>query len=216
MLEEQKLWRYGFRFVAEMQRVRPEKIGVESGGVFQGEYTAGKTRVFAQLQSLVICLRAGRIENQDAERVARPAIVAKKTLQAGLLDAGLLVNGNGRAGGAGAHGCFAQACVVSLRAAQDGIDERGGCKTKIERGEGAPVAGLQERLKFRRREKQFVRAVGVVVEHFHAGSGRAGREAVSNRFGANEIPRGVGTEMRRVDASEDTVPVSIVALRAKE
>src|SRR2546430_8178758 len=104
MLEEQKLLRRGFRFAAEMQRVCAEKIGVERDGSFHGECAAGKTSVFAQLESFVVRLGARRIENQDAEGVARPAVIAKKALEARLLDAGLLVNGGdgtrgGRVGG---------------------------------------------------------------------------------------------------------------------
>src|SRR6059058_11193 len=195
MLEEQKFLRRGFRFAAEMKRVCAEKIGVERGGSFHRECAAGKTSVFAQLESFVVRLGARRIENQDAEGVARPAVIAKKALEARLLDAGLLVNGDGRAGGAGSRG-FAQARVISLGAAQDGIHERGGRGTKIERGNGSAVAGLQNRLKFRRREEQLVRAIGVVVEHFHTWSGRAGSEAVSNRLGANKIASGIGAEVR--------------------
>src|SRR5438874_7974067 len=215
MLEEQKFLRRGFRFAAEMQRVCAEKIGVERGGSFHGECAAGKTSVFAQLESFVVRLGARRIENQDAEGVARPAVIAKKALKARLLDAGLLVNGDSRAGGAGSRG-FAQARVISLGAAQDGIDERGSGGTKIQRGNSSAVAGLQKRLKSRRREEQLVRAIGVVVEHFHTWSGRAGSEAVSNRLGANKIASGIGAEMRRVDAAENAVPVGVVALGAQE
>ena len=173
MLEEQKFLRRGFRFAAEMQRVRAEKIGVESGGSFHGECAAGKTSVFAQLESFVVRLRARRIENQDAEGVARPAVIAKKALEARLLDAGLLVNGDGRAGGAGSRG-FAQARVISLGAAQDGIDERGSSGAEIERGDGSAVTGFQQRLGFRRREEQLVGTVGVVVQKFDTREERAG------------------------------------------
>src|SRR5262245_55028424 len=103
------------------------------------------------------------MENQDAERVARPAVVAKETLQAGLLDACLLVNGNGCAGGVSLSG-LAQARVVSLRPAKHGIDERSGRGAKVERRDGAAIARFHERLKFRRREQQFVRAVRIVVK----------------------------------------------------
>jgi len=52
----------------------------------------------AQFESFVVRMRASWIENQDAEGVARPAIVAKKALEAGLFHAGLFVNGGDSAG----------------------------------------------------------------------------------------------------------------------
>ena len=44
----------------------------------------------------------------------------------------------------------------------------------------------------------------------------AGSEAVGDGFRTDEIARGIGAEMRRVDSPEDAVPVGIVALRAQE
>ena len=44
--------------------------------------------------------------------------------------------------------------------------------------------------------------------------GGARSVAVGDRFGANQIARNIGAEMRRVEAAENSVPVSIVALRA--
>src|SRR2546429_9258650 len=41
-------------------------------------------------------------------------------------------------------------------------------------------------------------------------------EAVGDGFRTDEIARGIGAEMRRVDSPEDAVPVGIVALRAQE
>ena len=106
--------------------------------------------------------------------------------------------------------------MIRLRAAEDGVDQRRGRRTKIKRGESSAVAGLQQCLEFRRGEKQLVRAVGVVVEHFDARSKRAGSEVVGDGFSANEIAPGVSAKVRRVNAAEDAVPVSVIALRAQE
>src|SRR5260370_5186160 len=110
-------------------------------------------------------MRARGIEKQNAESVGRPAIITKKAFEAGLLDASLFVDARDSAG-SGIAGGSAQARVISLRAAQDGIDERGGRGTEVEGGKGAAVSGLQERLSLGRGQEQLVRAVVGVVEQF--------------------------------------------------
>ena len=94
--------------------------------------------------------------------MAGPAIVAKEALEARLLDTGLFVDARD-GGGSGIARGFTQARVISLGAAQDGIDECGGRRPEIERGDGAAVTGLQERLSLGRGNEQLVGAVGVVV-----------------------------------------------------
>src|SRR5260370_36434823 len=109
------------------------------------------------------------IEKQNAESVARPAIITKKAFEAGLLDAGLFVDAADSAG-SGIAGGFAQARVISLRAAQDGIDERGGRGTGVEGGKGAAISGLQERPSLGGGHEQIVGAAGVGIEQFNARS----------------------------------------------
>ena len=58
-------------------------------------------------------MRAGGIEEQDAEGVPGPAVVAEKAIEAGLLDLGLFVNGSDAARQA-VFRRFAQTRVVSL------------------------------------------------------------------------------------------------------
>src|SRR5258707_644398 len=160
-------------------------------------------------------MRARGIEKQNAESVARPAIITKKAFEAGLLDAGLFVDA-GDSAGSGIAGGFAQARVISLRAAQDGIDERGGRGAEVEGGKGAAVNGLQERLSLGRGQEQLVGAVGVVIEQFNARSERAGGLPVSDGFGANEIAPRISAEVRGIDAAKNAVPIGVVALRAQE
>src|SRR5207249_10409807 len=97
-------------------------------------------------------VRAIGVENHDAEGVARPPVVTKEALQAGLLDTGLFVNGSDRASGRLPRG-FPQARVISLWAAQDGIDECGSRGPEIEGREGAAVIGLHKRLSLQRGER---------------------------------------------------------------
>src|ERR1700747_2042207 len=215
MFENNKPRRGGPRFVVKHQRVRAGQLATPGSEIFDAEDAAGKSGIFAQLESLIVGLRARRIKNQNAESVTRPTVVAKEALEAGFFDARLFVDGGDRSGNRGSRS-FAQARVVSLGTAQDGIDERDGSRTKVQGGDGAAVAGLQERLEFRGGKKQFVRAVGVVVEHLDARRVGAGSEAVGDGLRTDEIARGIGAEMRRVDSPEDAVPVGIVALRAQE
>src|SRR5215472_9513982 len=215
MFEKEKPRRRRLRFVVEKQRARTKELGTAGSGIFDAESAASKTGVLAQLQSLIVGLGARGIKDQNAESVTRPAVVAKEALEAGFFDACLFVDGGDRAGHSGSRS-FAQARVVSLGTAQDGIDERDTSGAKVQSSDGAAIAGLQERLEFRGSKKQFVRAVGVVVEHFDARRMRAGSEAVGDGFRTDEIACGIGAEMRSVDSPEDAVPVGIVALRAQE
>src|SRR5438552_10341545 len=147
--------------------------------------------------------------------MARPAVVAKEALQAGLLDTGLFVNGSDRASGRPPRG-FAQARVISLWAAQDGVDERGSRGTEIECGDGAAVIGLHKRLSVQRGEEQFVGTVGVIVQEFDARRKRAERFPGSDGFGANKIAPGISAQMRSIDSAKNAVPIGVVALRAQE
>src|SRR2546429_109738 len=141
MFENNKPRRGGPRFVVKQQRVRAGQLGTPGSGIFDAEDAAGKSGIFAQLESLIVGLRARRIKNQNAESVTRPTVVAKEALEAGFFDARLFVDGGDRSGNRGSRS-FAQARVVSLGTAQDGIDERDGSRTKVQGGDGAAVAGL--------------------------------------------------------------------------
>src|SRR5712692_931524 len=127
----------------------------------------------------------------------------------------LFMNRGDRAGGGLACG-IAQPRVISLGAAQDGIDERGGCGAEIEGGDGAAVIGLQKRLSFERGKQQLVGAVGVVVQEFDARDECAGNLPVSDGLGANQIAPGIGAEMRGIDSAKNAVPIGVVALGAQE
>src|SRR6266436_6775117 len=155
------------------------------------------------------------IEDQNAEGMARPAIVAEEAFEAGLLDAGLFVDARDSAG-SGVPSSFAQARVISLGTAQDGINQGGGSGPEIERGNGAGVTGFQERLSFRRREEQLVGAVGIVVQKLDTREERAGSLPVGDSLSANEIAPGIGAEMGSIDAAKNAVPIGVVALRAQE
>ena len=214
MFDEQKPGRRSFRLAIQSQCVGTEKLGVVRRRVLHGKGAAGKAGIFVQLEGFIVRVRAGRIENQNAESVARPAVVAQEAFQAGFLDAGLFMNGRDRGGG-GFPGGFAQARVVGLGTPQNRVDESGGRRTEIERGDGGPVARLQERLAFRRGEEQFVRAVRIVVQQFDARDERAGSLAVGNQFRADEIAPGVGAQMRCINSAKDAVPIGVIALSAQ-
>src|SRR6266478_6148333 len=182
---------------------------------FYAESATGESGVFTQFKGFIVGVRASGIEDQDAESVAGPAIVTKIFLKAGLFHAGLFVDARDGAGGGLACG-IAQARVIGLGAAQDGIDERGGRGAEIERGDGAAVIGLQERLSFERGKQQLVGAVGVVVQEFDARDERAGNQPVSDGLGANQIAPGIGAVMRGIDSAKNAVPIGVVALGAQE
>src|SRR5215831_12364516 len=167
IFEKEKPQRRRLRSVAGKQRARTKELGTAGSGIFDAESAARKSGVLAQLQSLIVGLGARRIKDQHKESVTRPAVVVKEALEAGFFDARLFVDGGDRAGHRGSRS-FAQARVVSLGTAQDGIDERDCHGAKVQGSDGAAIAGLQERLEFRGGKKQFVRAVGVVVEHLDA------------------------------------------------
>ena len=215
LLDEQQFWRSGFRLAVKSERVCAEKLRFVGSGILHSEYPAGKAGVFLQLESFVVGMRARRIEKQDAESVARPAIVTEKTLEAGLLDASLFVDRSDRVGG-GLSGGFAQGGVIGLRPAQDGIHHRRGSRAEIERRDGPAVSGLQERLVFGGGEKEFVGAVGVVVQLLDTRNERAGSMQIGDGFGANQVAPRIGAEMRGVDAAENAMPIGIVALGAQE
>src|SRR5260370_4112284 len=164
---------------------------------------------------VVIGVGARGIKEQDAEGVARPAIVAEEALKAGLVYAGLFVDACNSAS-SGIAGSGAQTRMISLGASQNGIDEGGGSGAEIERDNGASVTGFQERLGFRRGEEQLVGAVGVVVQEFDTREERAGGLPVGDSLGANEIAPGIGAEMGSIDSAKNAVPISVVALRAHE
>src|SRR5258708_5823108 len=144
-----------------------------------------------------------------------PTIVAKEALKAGFFHASLFVDARDGAGGGLSRG-FAQARVISVGAAEDGIDERGGRGAEIEGGDGAAVIGLQKRLSFERGKEQLVSAVGVVVQEFDTRGERAGSLPVSDSLGANEIAPGIGAEVRGINSAKNAVPIGVVALGAQE
>src|SRR5258708_23263825 len=120
-------------------------------GRSDGKFSAGEVSVFHQLQRFVIGLRALGIKNQDAKRVARPAIVPQKTVEVRFLDASLFVNrGDGSRCGVGN---FAQARVVGPWTALHGVDERRRAGTKIESSERAAIGRFKKGLVFPAGEK---------------------------------------------------------------
>src|SRR5438128_1179818 len=215
LLEQQKFGGRRVRLALQRQGIGAEKLGFVWRGILYGEDATGKSGVFPQFENFVIGVSAMRIKNHDAEGVARPAIVAKEALEAGFFDAGLFVNGSDGAGGGLSRG-FAQARVIGLGAAEDRVDERGGRRAKIERGDGAAVIGFYKRLSFERGKEQLVGAVSIVVKELDTRRERAGRLAVRDRLGANQVAPRIGTKMRRIDSAEDAVPIGVVALGTQE
>src|SRR5258705_8265048 len=116
----------------------------------------------------------------------------------------------------GILGNLPQACVISLRAAQDGIDQGRTRRTKIESCQRSAIGRFCQRLIFGGSEEQFLVAIAIVVECFHAWSETSGSLLVGDELGTDETAPKLGAQVRSVQAAEDSVPVSIVALRAKE
>ena len=74
--EEEEPRRGCLRFFVEKRRVRTEQLGAGGTGVFHRKNAASKGSIFAQFKGFVVGLCARRVENQDAEGVARPSVVA--------------------------------------------------------------------------------------------------------------------------------------------
>src|SRR5208283_3116623 len=129
---------------------------------------------------------APRIEQQKAERMASEAVIAQVSLEVRLLHVNLVMNGDGPILRRCAGGGFTEPRVISLAAPHDGIDERRGSRAEIERGERGAIGGLQKRLIFGGREKEFRSTIGVVIEHFDARESASWRELVGQGFRANK------------------------------
>src|ERR1700680_4274286 len=133
------------------------KFGVVRRPVVRGKIPARESGVLVERESLIVGVRARRVEEKQAKRVAWPAVVVQKALQAGFFDQGLFVSGGGR--GRGAIGRITQACVVGLGTPQNRIDERRIGGAKIQRRQRTAVGRLHQRLVFQRGEQQFVGVV---------------------------------------------------------
>src|SRR5882762_975703 len=123
--------------------------------------------------------------------MARPAIVAKIALEARLLDARLLMNRSHRP--RWILGNLPQACVIRLRAAQNGIDQGRARRTKIEGCQRSAIRRFYQRLIFSGSKEQFLVAIAIVVERFHAGSEASGSLLVGDELGADETAPKLGT-----------------------
>ena len=108
----------------------------------------------------------------------------KKTFKTGLFDQSLFVDGRDSAGHGSFRG-FAEACVVSLRPALDGIYKSRGSGTKVERSESSTVGGFEQRLILGGGEEVLMRAVSVLVQQLDVGYESGGGLAVGDGFGAN-------------------------------
>src|SRR5580692_12290456 len=80
-------------FGGKLQFVFTNQLSIIGGRQFDLESAAGKSRIFLQIQRFIFGLRAGRVKKQYAKCVARPAVVAEKTLETGFLDESLFVDG---------------------------------------------------------------------------------------------------------------------------
>src|ERR1700687_3705377 len=78
------------------QRAFACEFGVMRRPIVGGELAARESRVFAERESFIVGVRARRIEEKQAKRVARPAVVVQKALQAGFFDQSLFVSGGCR------------------------------------------------------------------------------------------------------------------------
>src|SRR5579863_400257 len=196
------------------ERSLAKELGFALGGVADLKHAAGESWIFLQLNVFVIGLGARGIEQEQTKSVAGPAIVTEIAFEPGLLDARLLVNGGDGAGGG--FGGVAQAGVIGLGAADDGIDERGGGRTKVEGRDGAAIGRLQQGLIFSGGEEELVGAVAIIVERFDARREAARSLLVGEKLGADEAAPKLGAQMRSVKTAEDSVPVGIIALRAEK
>src|ERR1700693_3363009 len=187
------------------------ELGAVGIGTIHDKSASGKTRNLAQLHGCVVGVRARGIEKQNAKCVPWPAVVAEKALEAGLFDAGLLVNGSDLARGRLSRS-FSQTRVIGLGPAQNGVYERRGSRPEVKRGNGPAIARFQQGLILRSGEEQFAGAIGIVVEQLDAGHQCAGSVEVGEGFGTNEIAPRIGAEMWGIDPTEYAVPKGVVAL----
>src|SRR5258708_4716681 len=184
------------------------------GGASYVECAAGKAGVFLQLENFVVRVRARGIKQKQTKGVAGPAVVTQEAFEAGFLDTRLFVNGGD--GGGRVFGDVAKTRVISFGAAQNGIDERGGGGTKVQRRNRCAIGGFQQGLIFRRSEEELVDAVAIVVKRFHARRESAGSLLIREELGANQIAPQLAAQMGSVEAAEDTAPIGVVALRPKK
>src|SRR6266481_5110382 len=103
----------------------------------------------------------------------------------------------------GILGNLPQACVIRLRAAQDGIDQRRARRTKIKGRQRSAIRRFYQRLIFSGSEEQFLVAIAIVVERFHAWSEASGSLLVGDELGTNETTPKLGTQVRSIQAAED-------------
>src|SRR5207245_11658658 len=86
------------------------------------KFAARKTRIFVQLQTLIVLLRSLRIEYKNPKRMTRPTVISQGSFEVWLLYARLLVDRN--------HGprlvlrCVGQSRVVALCSALHGVAQR--------------------------------------------------------------------------------------------
>src|SRR5438445_729274 len=113
-------------------------------------------------------------------------------------------------------GDLAQARVIGLGAAEDRVDECRAGRPKIQRGQCSTVGRLYQGLIFGGREEQLFCAVAIVVEGLDARSEAAGSLLVSDELRTNKTAPKLGAEMWSVEATENSMPVGVIALCAKK
>src|SRR6266403_3839305 len=100
----------------------------------------------------------------------------------------------------GILGNLPQACMISLRAAQDGIDQGRASRTKIESCQRSAIRRFYQRLIFSGSEEQFLVAVAIVVERFYARGEASGSLLVGDELGADETAPKLSAQVRSVQA----------------
>src|SRR6266446_8973982 len=183
-------------------------------GAADAKLAAGKAGILLQLDILVVRVTPRGLKEEQTKGVAGPAIVTEVALETGLFDACLFVDGSDGAGRV--LGDFAKPRMISLRATQDGIDQRRTGGPKIECRQRAAIRRFHQSLIFRGGEEQFACAVAIIVERFHARGEAAGRLLIGDELGADEVAPELRAQVRSVETAENAVPVSVIALRAEE
>src|ERR1700723_395429 len=145
----------------------------------------GERRIFRQLRSAAIRMFLLAAEKQQAETVARPAVVIEPAIQAGFFRARLLVNGLSAMRLASFQ--ILELRVVGLWAARERIHQRRVRLAAIECGDCATIGGTEDGSVAIGGEINLVAAIGVEIQRGDVLIMAGGiRKRIGNRFGLNQ------------------------------
>src|SRR6202008_119030 len=123
-----------------------DQVGMTRRGILNLKNAGGDAGKFIELEHFIFSQSASRVTENQAEGLARKAVVAEKAFEIGFLDADLIVDGNGSAGRRCGRRGFLQAGMVSLRAPRNRIDQGGAARAEIKRRDGSSIRRFEKSL----------------------------------------------------------------------